>query len=222
MKRIAHYALGLLVLAAAGQTAAAQEDAQAPVPQAEGFFGKPAFLLMPSTLIAPVLSGVGDVDAGDTKVYFNARLMTVVPTTLEWLQFVAGAQWQPNGARSVSRTGVRGGRATQPAIFYGTITPFVPLNEATGGWLSLSFDVLGVYAAGLGGTSDTYGHDLFFEGAAVVPLGQKMFPSMSFFGNVSAFALLDQQITHPARTRSGDTDRWNPIALAGIIIPVGQ
>ena len=218
MKRIAQLALAALALTATARTAAAQEDAQAEVPKEEGFFGKPAFVLMPSAVITPVLSGVGDADAGDTQTFFNARFMTVVPTRLEWLQFVAGTQWLPNGPRAAGG----GGRATQPNIFYGTITPFVPFNKLTGGWLSLSFDVLGLYAAGLGGTSDNYGHDLVLEGAAVVPIGQKMFPAMSFFGNVSAFALLDQVVTHPARSANGDKDYWNPVALGGIIIPVGQ
>lgn len=216
MKRIVQLALGALALTAAVRPAAAQEDAQADVPKEEGFFGKPAFVIMPSAVITPVLSGVGDADAGDSKTFFNARFMTVIPTKLEWLQFVAGTQWLPNGPRA------GGSRQTQPNIFYGTITPFVPFNKLTGGWLSLSFDVLGLYAGGLGGTSDAYGHDLVLEGAAVVPIGQKMFPAMSFFGNVSAFALLDQVVTHPARAANGDKDYWNPVALAGIIVPVGQ
>ena len=234
MKRIAQLALGALALTAAVRPAAAQEDVQAEVPKEEGFFGKPAFVLMPGTFSAPVLSGAGngDADAGDTKTYFNARFMTVVPTRLEWFQLVAGTQWLPNGARSVSATGVRGGRATQPNVFYGAIIPFIPFNKLTNGWLNLSIDPLGLYYLGGGGTSDNYGHDFVLEGAAVIPIGQKMFPSMSFFGNVSAYVLLDQILTHvprerlrtdlPGRPATGDKDYWSPLLLTGLIIPIGQ
>jgi hypothetical protein len=219
MKRIAQLALGALALTATARVAAAQDDAQASVPQEEGFFGKPAFVLMPGVFSAPVLSGAGngDADAGDTKTYFNARFMTVVPTRLEWFQLVAGAQWLPNGARAGA-----GGRATQPNIFYGAIIPFVPFNKLTNGWLNLSIDPLGLYSAGGGGTSDAYGHDFVLEGAAVIPIGQKMFPSMSFFGNVSAYVLLDQILTHPPVDANGDKDYWWPLALGGLIIPIGQ
>ncbi len=224
MKRIAQLALGALALTTAASTAIAQDDVQAAVPEAEGFFGKPAFVLMPGTFSAPVLSGAGngDEDAGDTKTYFNARFMTVVPTRLEWLQLVAGAQWLPNGARSVSSAGVRGGRATQPNLFYGAIIPFVPFNKLTNGWLNLSLDPLGLYSAGGGGTSDSYGHDFVLEGAAVIPIGQKMFPSMSFFGNVSAYVLLDQILTHAPVGPDGDKDYWWPLLLTGVIIPIGK
>jgi hypothetical protein len=222
MKRIARLALGALAITATATTAVAQEDAQAPVPQAEGFFGKPAFVLMPGTFSAPVLSEAGEDTDADTKTYFNARFMTVVPTRLEWFQLVAGAQWLPNGARAISPTGVRGGRATQPNIFYGAIIPFVPFNKATNGWLNLSIDPLGLYYMGGGGTSDNYGHDFVLEGAAVIPIGQKMFPAMSFFGNVSAYVLLDQILTHQPVKANGDRDYWSPLLLTGLIIPIGQ
>jgi hypothetical protein len=217
MKRIAQLALGALALTSVARTVAAQDTTMA-MEESKPFFGKPVFVIMPSAVIAPVFSGSGDGDAGDTKAYFNARFMTVLPTKLEWLQGVAGVQWQPNFPRNAA-----GQRQNTPGVFYGAIIPFVPLNKATGGWLNLSLDPLGLYAAGAGGSPDenAFGHVFVLEGAAVVPFGAKMMSQAPFFSNLSAFFLLDQQLSSLPEDANGDKDYWSPVALAGIIIPIG-
>jgi hypothetical protein len=212
MKRLARFALAALALVAGSRTAFAQDATN------EGFFGKPAFVLMPGAVITPVLSGVGDQDAGPTKTYFNARFMTVVPTALPWFQMVAGAQFLPNGPNN------RVVRQNQPHIFYGAIIPFAALTEATNGWFSVSLDPLGLYSLGGGGGGrDVYGHDFVLEGAVVANVGQKMMTNMGFFSSSSIYVLLDQVLTHrPIDPATGDKDYWNPVALAGVVIPIGR
>jgi hypothetical protein len=202
---------GLLPIAARGQD-------PAPDP---GFFKKPVFLLMPGLIATPVISGIGDRDLGlyggsDTKAFFNARFMTVVPTELPWFQLVAGTQFQPNF------TTVSGAKANNPNIFYGAIIPFPAVTRATNGWIGLSIDPLGLYYAGGGGsTRYPYGHDFLLEGALVVNVGPKMMPRTRMFSASSVYVLLDQIITHPPRREDGSRDRWWPILLAGVAVPIG-
>jgi hypothetical protein len=217
VSRIAHVsAAALLLLAAAAPHRAAAQDTQ----KDEGFFGKPAFVLMPSVVIAPVFSGIGSGDKGPTKAYFNARFMTVVPTASPYFQLVAGAQFLPNGPHDEFS------RNNAPTLFYGGIIPLAFLTKATNGFFSLSVDPLAVYAlGGGGGDRDFYGHEFVLEGAVVANIGQKMFTNMGFFSSTSAFFLLDQQLTH---TRFFDEngkeqhDYWAPAIVTGITIPIGR
>ena len=220
MKTAIQLAVGALALTLGARGAAAQE----PMPEEEGFFGKPAFVLMPGAVILPVLSGYGPGEAGDTKAYFNARFMTVVPTRLPWFQLLAGTQFLVNGPRRGSTTLTRGARLNQPNIFYGAIIPFAPLTAATGGWFSLSINPLGVYSAGGGSDpqENAYGHDFVIEGALVANVGQKMFTNTAFFSSTSVYVLLDQFLTNRPELPNGDKDYWSPILLTGVTIPVGR
>lgn len=218
MTRLTRLAVCAALLAAmVPGVAAAQEAAQD-----RAFFKKPVFLLMPGLIATPVISGIGDRDLGlyggsDTRAYFNARFMTVVPTALPWFQLVAGTQFQPNFS---SITGAKG---NNPNVFYGAIIPFPGVSQATNGWLGLSLDPLGLYSAGGGGSSRyPYGHDFVLEGALVINVGQKMMPRMGVFSGSSVYVLLDQIMTHPPVTEDGSRDRWWPILLAGVAIPIGQ
>jgi len=213
--RVTAVAAALLALAAVSPA-----GAQDTMKKDEGFFGKPAFVLMPSVVITPVFSGVGSGDKGPTKVYFNARFMTVVPTRSPYFQLVAGAQFLPNGPHNAEV------RFNDPNLFYGAIIPLAFLNTATDGWLSLSVDPLGLYSLGGGGSGrDLYGHDFVLEGALVANIGSKMMKDMGFFSNASAFLLLDQVLTHQKFTDANGNefnDRWHPVIVTGFVVPIGR
>jgi hypothetical protein len=212
--RVTAAVAALLALATASPVRA--QDATA---KDEGFFGKPAFVLMPSVVITPVFSGIGP-DKGPTKTYFNARFMTVVPTRSPYFQLVAGAQFLPNGPHNASV------RFNDPNLFYGAIIPLAFLTKATDGFFSLSIDPLGLYSAGGGGSGrDTYGHDFVLEGALVANVGQKMMPNMGFFSSTSVYLLLDQVITHQKFLDANGkefNDYWHPVLLTGVVIPIGR
>ena len=216
MTSLAHVTAALLLLSTAASRPIAAQDT---MKHDEGFFGKPAFVLMPSAVITPVFSGVGP-DKGPTKAYLNVRFMTVVPTRSPYFQLVAGAQFLPNGPHTPEV------RFNNPNLFYGAIIPIAPLTKATDGWFSASIDPLGLYSLGGGGSGrDVYGHDFVLEGALVANVGQKMMTNMGFFSSTSAFLLLDQVLTH---TRffdgSGNEqhDYFHPVIVTGVVIPIGR
>jgi hypothetical protein len=215
MRRLTLLAVSAILLGTTVPVAAQGTPPDAP------FFKKPVFLLMPGLIATPVISGIGNADLGlyggsATRAYFNARFMTVIPTKLPWFQLVAGTQFQPNFAT------VTGVKSNNPNVFYGAIIPFPAVAKATGGWMGLSIDPLGLYSAGGGGSSRyPYGHDFVLEGAVVVNVGQKMMPRMGMFSGSSVYVLLDQVMTHPPRTEDGSRDRWWPILLAGLAFPIG-
>lgn len=216
MQPIAHVTTALALFVTAAFRPVAAQDA---MHKDEGFFGKPAFVLMPSAVIAPVFSGIGP-NKGPTKAYFNARFMTVVPTRFPYFQLVAGAQFLPNGPHSADV------RFNDPNLFYGAIIPIAPLTRATNGWFSASVDPLGLYSLGGGGSGrDLYGHDFVLEGALVANIGQKMMTNMGFFSSTSAFLLLDQVLTHTRyfdESGAEQHDYWHPVIVTGVVIPIGR
>jgi hypothetical protein len=191
MKTVTLTAAAALMLAAVHGTMSAQRDTSAK------FVKQPVFLIMPGGLTTCTISCPADKSRTD----FNARFQTVIPTSTSWLSFVAGGQW-----------GWFKDDAHGPLIFFGGIIPIVPLNNALGGWLSISFDPLGV-TAGPG----TKGTNLVLEGAAVAPIGAKLMPNAPFFRTMGLYFLVDQQITNLPRDAAGNRDRWNPALVYGVL-----
>jgi hypothetical protein len=191
MKTIVLTATVALLLAAASGTTPAQSAPN------EKFLKPPVFLLMPGGLTTCVIS----CPAGKSRTDFNARFQTVIPTSQSWLAFVAGAQW-----------GWFSDEAHGPLGFFGGIIPIVPLNNALDGWLSISFDPLGV-TSGPG----TKGTNLVLEGAAVAPVGAKMMSTMPFFRGIGLYFLIDQQLTNLATDVNGNRDRFNPALVYGVL-----
>lgn len=198
MKRIAQLAAGALLLAGAANVAAAQDD---PTVSSGPFLKPPVFLLMPGVLQTNVISKPEGTETGDAM--FNARFMTVIPTSSPYFTLLGGAQW---GAASEDDHG--------PIIFYGAIIPIPGITEATQGWLTLSIDPLGV-TTGAGGE----GTNFFLEGAAVLNIGAKMMTNSPFKG-LGLYFLLDQQITRIPEDANGDKDRFNPVMLYGLALPI--
>lgn len=201
MRPLQLLAAAALALAFAGSPAPAQDTTTAaPSSTTGGMLKPPVFLLMPSWLTTCVWS----CPAGESRTNFNARFMTVIPTATPWLALVGGVQW-----------GWAKRDAHGPIGFFGGIIPLVPINEATGGWLTFSVNPLGV-VTGPGGT----GTQLVGEGAVVLNLGAKMMPDAGVFRGLGAFFLVDQQLTRVARDARGDRDYWNPALVWGVMLPI--
>jgi len=192
MKRIVMLVAGVTVLASAATTAAAQEEMGV---QSRPFFQPPSFSILPSFLTTNVISAP---DGAESNTAFNARFQAVIPTRSPWLAFVGGAQWGPIDEEDHGAI-----------IFLGGIIPLVPINQATGGILSLSIDPL-LIATGPG--SD--GMDFFLEGAAVLNLGGMM-GVQGYWSGLAAFFLLDQNIT-----TEDEEDSFNPVLIYGLSLPI--
>jgi hypothetical protein len=157
----------------------------------------------------------------------------VVPTTTPWFNLVMGTQFQPNG--------LGGDKNNRPGFYYGAIIPVALIGTATQGWLSMSIDPLGVYGSGLGASARIdentgallannrdYGHDFFLEAAFVLNVGSKMMANMGPWSGLGVYFLIDQKITHTkvrvvdatGATVSEETDRFNPVLLYGVTIPI--
>jgi hypothetical protein len=190
MKTVTLAATAALLCAALNGTISAQKDTS------RTFLKPPVFLIMPGGLTTCTIS----CPANKSRSDFNARFQTVIPTETEWLAFVAGAQW-----------GWFNNLAHGPIIFFGGIIPIVPLNNAMKGWLSVSFDPLGVTTAPGG-----LGTNLVFEGALVSPIGKMMMGNTAFKG-LGLYFLLDQQISQLPLDARGNRDRWNPALVYGVL-----
>jgi hypothetical protein len=193
MKRIVMLVAGVTLLAGAASTAVAQDDMAV---QSKPFFQPPSFAILPSFLTTNVISAP---DGAESHTAFNARFQAVIPTRSPWLAFVAGAQWGPVDEEDHGAV-----------IFLGGIIPIVPLNQATGGILSLSVDPL-LIATGPG----SKGMDFFLEGAAVLNIGSMMMRNAGYWSGLAAFFLLDQNIT-----TEDDEDSFNPVLIYGLSLPI--
>jgi hypothetical protein len=196
MKPLTFVATAALVTAAAAGVAPAQ-DTMASKP----FFQPPVFVILPSFLTTNVISAPEGVDS---HTAFNGRFQAVVPTSSPYLAFVGGVQW---GFRKEDHP---------PIGFLGGILPLVPLNKASGGWLSFSVDPLYVVTPGAEGGTE---HDFVAEGAVLLNIGSMMMSNMPFWSGLSAFFLLDQNLT-PNEDANGDKDYWNPVLIYGLAIPI--
>jgi len=200
MQRFVKYAAAIALLGAP-LAAGAQEM------ENTSFFKAPVFVLQPGGVTANAISAPDGLDA---TTAFNARFATVIPTASPWFQGVFGAQV------------ATGGNAGTPNIFYGAIIPIAPLSAATGGMLSLSIDPLGVTTFG-GTTSSAGGTFFFLEAAFGLAVGKMMFQNMGpMWSGLGLYFLIDQQVSGPLpRDEDGDPDRFRPILLYGLNIPVG-
>lgn len=229
MQRSVHVAVGALLLAGVVGVAAAQDttttttsttvttpdtmmmaDTTTVSTNTGPWIKSPVFLFMPGVVTANAVNAPAGTSSASG---FLLRFQTTIPTGTSWFTPVFGTQWTPNG--------LNGNKANYPTFFYGAVLSVIQ-PKWTGGWLAVSIDPLGVFSAG-GGSGRTdgtnphpYGHDFYLEGAAVVPFGSKMMPTMGAFSNLSAYFLMDQQITNIPSGAS----HFTPVLLYGLALPL--
>ena len=186
-------------------TARAQDEEPIAEDTVEGgsFLRPPVFLLMPGALTTNVISAPEGIDS---HTEFNARFMTVIPTATPWFSLVGGVQWAVR----------QEAQAHPPIVFYGAIFNIAPLTNLTNGLLAFSIDPLGVTTPGAEGGTTT---DFFLEGAVVFNIGALIATNSPFKG-ASIYFLVDQNITPDDPPGGGDPDRFNPVLLYGIALPI--
>ena len=194
MRRFVNYAAALTLLAAPAALTA-QEGTS--------FFKAPVFVLQPGGVTVNAISTNEGLDATHA---FNARFATIVPTGAGGVSGVFGAQVQT------------GGNGGTPAIFYGGIIPLRFASTMSGGFLDISVNPLGVTFFGQSG-----GTFLVGELAFVFQVGRAMMANMGqTWSGTGIYFLIDQQISGPLpRDDDGEKDRFRPVLLYGLSIPVG-
>lgn len=196
----------LLGAAVACGRAEAQE-----APRARG----PELQVQPGLLSADFLSAPEGVPS---TTGFNLRFATRVPTRHRWLLPVVGASVTPEGTSGASQR-----NTNAPALFAGNVFPLVRA-ERTAGWLTLELPLLVYHAYGGGGARNPriYGRDLYVQLAAYVHLGRKALRDLGpGWARFDLYAFVEQNLTPNENTVTGRTDRFNPVALAGVSLTFG-
>lgn len=175
----------------------------------------PVLLLQPGMLSADFLSAPEGYPATSG---FNLRFSTLVPTRSRWWTLIVGASVTPYGT-----SGVTPRSTNTPVLFIGNVFPGIPTRK-TGGWLDLSFPVYLTYSYGGGGERNRqiYGRDFVGEAALQLYLGEKVLRDLGpAFGRLRVYAMMHQLLTPNEDLTTGITDRFNPVALYGVTIPIG-
>ena len=172
-------------------------------------------LLQPGMLSADFISAKEGFPATSG---FNLRFATLVPSSSKWWTLIVGASVTPYGT-----SGITPRSTNTPLLFIGNVFPGIAARR-TGGWFDLQFPVYLTYAYGGGGphNSAIYGRDFVGEAALQWYVGQKVLRELGpAFARVRAYLMVNQVLTPNADVITGKVDRFNPVALYGITIPIG-
>ncbi|HEX4932034.1 MAG TPA: hypothetical protein VFV33_02575 [Gemmatimonadaceae bacterium] len=175
----------------------------------------PELLLQPGMLSADFVSAP---DGYPATSGFNLRFATLVPTSSAWWTLIVGASVTPYGT-----SGITPRSTNTPVLFIGNVFPGIAARR-TGGWLDVQFPVYLTYAYGGGGArnSQIYGRDLVAEVAVQLHVGRKVLRDLGpGFSRLRLYAMANQLLTPNEDPTSGTTDRFNPVALYGVTIPIG-
>jgi hypothetical protein len=174
----------------------------------------PVFRFQPGMLSLDFVSTPPGVSSATA---FNLRFETRFPTGARWITPVVGAAVTPYGTTAF------GGRdQNAPVLFIGNVLPAVPAS-VTGGWATLELPILLYYQYGGGGNDNAhlYGRDAFVQLALSLHLGRKMLRDLGpFWSRLDAYAFIEQNLTPNEDSRAGRVDRFNPVALFGVTIPI--
>ena len=183
----------------------------------DSFLKSPIFLAQPGAITVNPNNNFAREGTG-----FNLRLVTVIPTSVSGFQFIVGTQFQPNGT-STRLNGTTTGNFSnnEPALFYGAVFALAPLGRLFNNWFSFSIDPLGWFGPGGGGdTHHAYGNDFVLEGAVSFNFGRKLWGNRGWVSGLSAYGMLDQQISDAPRNANGNRTYWNPNILYGLTVPL--
>lgn len=207
-------AAGLTLLPLSGY---AQQPAPQPTQQ-ETQPGQPralTLLLQPGMLSADFLS---PPEGYESTTGFNLRFATVVPTRSRWVTLLVGGSVTPYGTSGISFR-----NNNTPTLFAGNVFPGFTADR-TNGWVSLELPLLLTYAFGGGGSrnQDLFGKDIVVEAAFSVHLGRKVLRELGPpLSRLQLYFLIDHVLTPNEDPVTGRVDRFNPVAMYGITIPIG-
>jgi len=196
--------LTLLPLTAQAQQETRQDQARAMT-----------FLLQPGMLSADFLS---PPEGYESTTGFNLRFATLIPTRSRWLTLLVGGSVTPYGTSGISFR-----NNNTPTLFAGNVFPGFTADR-TNGWVSLELPLLLTYAFGGGGSrnQELFGKDIVAEAAFSVHLGRKVLRELGPpLSRLQLYFLIDHLLTPNEDPVTGKVDRFNPVAMYGITIPIG-
>jgi hypothetical protein len=192
-----------LTLAAA--PAVAQQDDTRPI----------TLLLQPGMLSADFLSAP---EGYASTTGFNLRFATTIATRSRWLTLLVGGSVTPYGTSGISFR-----NNNTPMLFVGNVFPGFSA-ERTNGWVSLELPLLLTYSFRGGGSrnQELFGKDIVAEAAFGVHLGRKVLRELGApLSRLRLYFLVDHLLTPNEDPVTGRIDRFNPVAMYGITIPIG-
>jgi hypothetical protein len=187
-----------------------------PAAQSERRDRAPVLLLQPGMLSADFVSAPTGYPSTSG---FNLRFSTLLPTGSKWWTLIVGASVTPYGT-----SGVTPRSTNTPVLFVGNVFPGIPARR-TGGWFDLHFPMYLTYSYGGGGprNREIYGRDFVAEAALQFYVGDKVLRDLGpTFGRLRLYLMVNQLMTPNEDPTSGKTDRFNPMALYGLTLPIGR
>jgi hypothetical protein len=176
----------------------------------------PIFLLEPGMLTTDFISVPVGSESGTG---FNMRFETRFPSGLRWFMPVVGGSVTPYGTSNPSARGLN-----TPVLFAGNVFPLID-QRRTNGWVTAEVPLLVNYAFGGGGANNErlYGRDLHLQVAFRIHLGEKRLRDLGpFWRRLDVYVMFEQNLTPNEELTSGKPDRFNPVAMYGVTIPVGE
>ena len=172
----------------------------------------PTFVFEPGVITMNAVSA--PVPTG-SSTGFNLRFLAAFPTSIPWLSLEVGTSFAPLGLSNGQR------EFNEPTFFYGPVVMLLP-RDRTSNWLELTLPFLGAYRLDENGEANRlYVTDLVIQGAATVPIGQKLLADMgSFWSRLTLYGIMEQNLTPSRNISTQKFDRFNPTFLYGVSIPV--
>ena len=197
----------LVVLAIAVLTVGAMAG-----PLAGQLLRSPVFVFEPGAITVNSISA--PLPTG-SSTGLNLRFLVGFSTPIPWLTMEVGTSFAPLGLSNGQR------ELNEPTFFYGPSIMLLP-RDRTKNWIELSLPVLGSYRLDENGEANRlYVTDLVIQGAAQVPLGQKLMGDMgAFWSSLTLYGIVEQNLTPGRNFTTRKFDRFSPTFLYGVSIPL--
>lgn len=188
----------LLALGAWSQRSNAQ------MPRAPIFAFEPGVITV-NSVSAPLPTG--------SSTGLNLRFLANFSTGIPWLTVELGTNFAPLGLSNGQR------ELNEPTFFYGPSVMLLP-RDRTRNWLELTLPILGSYRLDENGEAERlYVTDLVVQGAAVVPIGQRLMGDMGpFWSRLTLYGIVEQNLTPSRNFTTQKVDRFNPTFQYGVSI----
>jgi hypothetical protein len=173
---------------------------------------EPTFVFEPGVM---TLNAVSAPTETGSSTGLNLRFLADFRTPVLWLNVEVGTSFAPLGLSNGRR------ELNEPTFFYGPSIMLLP-RDRTKNWLELTLPVLGSYHLDENGDAERlYVNDLVAQGVIVVPIGQQLMGDMgAFWSRLTLYGIIEQNLTPPRNVTTEKVDRFNPVFLYGVSIPL--